>query len=108
MKNGKSQQVVQIQQKYSCFSQTGNRKNSFKISTSRGEDVKVAETDFARVALSILKTPKIAVKLRYKIFSQPVEGKYKKLAITFQKAQHSTLFLVRLREYQLNTAMFLK
>ena len=75
MMNGKPQQAAQIRRKFSYFSQMSNRKNSFKISTSRGKDVKVAETDFAGVALSILKTPKIAVKLRYKILSQPAERK---------------------------------
>lgn len=45
----KSQQAEPIQQKSNSFLQTGNRKNAFKILTSRAKAAKIAETDFVGV-----------------------------------------------------------
>ena len=104
----KSQQAVPIQQKPNSFLQTGNRKNAFKILTSRAKAAKIAETDFVGVVSFLLEYAKIAVKLRRKFFSQLTEGKYQKLAVMFLRVQHYTPFFDNLREYQLNIAMSLK
>ena len=90
------------------FLQTGNRKNAFKISTSRAKAGKIAETDFVGVVSFLLEYAKIAVKLRHKFFSQLTEAKYQKLVAMFIRVQHHIPFFENLREYQLNIAMSLK
>ena len=108
IKHRKNHKAVPIQQKPNSFLQTGNRKNAFKISTSRAKAAKIAETDFVGVVSFLLEYAKIAVKLRHKFFSQLTEGKYQKLAVMFLRVQHYTPFFDNLREYQLNIAMSLK